>query len=146
MRSAIKTGSLLLAVVMLFSAIFAAGCSFSPEWSYKTSEKQLPIGVYIYALRAAYGEAETKAKELEDYDSTKDSWLDMEIEIHDGEKGVARDLIKKEAEENCLKYLAVENELKNLSATPDSAQLDSSREQSKNYWEVLTLSTVRFLR
>lgn len=58
MRSAIKTGSLLLAVVMLFSAIFAAGCSFSPEWSYKTSEKQLPIGVYIYALRAAYGEAE----------------------------------------------------------------------------------------
>ena len=136
MRSAIKTGSLLLAVVMLFSAIFAAGCSFSPEWSYKTSEKQLPIGVYIYALRAAYGEAETKAKELEDYDSTKDSWLDMEIEIHDGEKGVARDLIKKEAEENCLKYLAVENELKNLSATPDSAQLDSSREKSKNYWEV----------
>ena len=136
MKSAIKTGSLLLAVVMLLSAIFAAGCSFSPEWSYKTNDKQLPIGVYIYALRSAYSDAESHAKELEDYDSTKDSWLDMEIEDHDGEKGVARDIIKKEAEETCLKYLAVENELKNLGSTPDSAQIDSSREQSKTYWEV----------
>lgn len=136
MKPAIKTCSLLLAVVMLISAILVSGCSFSPEWSYKTSDKELPIGVYIYALRTAYSEAETHAKELEDYDSTKDTWLGMEIEGHDGEKGIARDLIKKEAEETCLKYLAVEKELKAQGATVDSAKIDASREQSKTYWEV----------
>ena len=136
MKPAIKISSLLLAAVMLFSVMIVSGCSFSPEWCYKTKDKELPIGVYIYALKNAYSEAESHAKELEDYDSTSDSWLDMEIEGHDGEKGIARDLIKKEAEETCLKYLAVENALEDQGATVDSAQLDQAREQSKTYWEV----------
>lgn len=136
MKPAIKISSVLLAAVMLFSVILVSGCSFSPEWSYKTSEKELAIGVYLYALKSAYSEAETHAKELEDYDSTSDSWLDMEIEGHDGEKGIARDLIKKEAEETCLKYLAIENAVKEQGATVDSAQVSTARDQSKTYWEV----------
>ena len=85
---------------------------FAPEWSYKTSEKELAIGVYICALRSAYSKAETKAKELEDYDSSKDSWLDMEITDDDGNTEVARTWIKQKAEEQCLQYLVIENELK----------------------------------
>lgn len=136
MRSAIKISSLLLAVVMLVSAIFVSGCSFAPEWSYKTSEKELAIGVYICALRSAYSKAETKAKELEDYDSSKDSWLDMEITDDDGNTEVARTWIKQKAEEQCLEYLVIENELKSTGATTDSAKMDEARAQAKTSWEV----------
>ena len=136
MKPALKIGSLILAVAMVFTAIFASGCSLGSQWSYKTSEKELPIGVYIYALRNAYNAAETNAKKLEDYDSTKDSWLDMEIETEDGEKAVAREWILKEAEETCLKYLAVEKDLADKGATPDSASIENARDQAKNYWEV----------
>ncbi len=43
--------------MMAFTAV-AAGCSFNKEWSYKTSEKELPIGVYIYCLNNAYATAQ----------------------------------------------------------------------------------------
>ena len=64
MKPTVKIGSLLLAVVMALSAVFATGCSMSKEWSYKTSDKELAIGVYIYCLDLAYQQAQTKAKEL----------------------------------------------------------------------------------
>ena len=136
MRSAIKISSLLLAVVMLVSAVLVSGCSLKPEWSYKTSEKELAIGVYILALRSAYSTAETKAKELEDYDSTSDSWLDMEITDDDGNTEVARTWIKNKAEEQCLEYLVVENGLSDSGTTVDEAQLDEARKQAKTSWEV----------
>ena len=79
MKPTVKIGSLLLAVVMALSAAFATGCSMSKEWSYKTSDKELAIGVYIYCLDLAYQQAQTKAKELDDYDGTNDKWLDLEI-------------------------------------------------------------------
>lgn len=136
MRSAIKISSLLLAVVMLAGTILVSGCSFKPEWSYKTSEKELAIGVYICALRSAYSTAETKAKELEDYDSTKDSWLDMEITDDDGNTEVARTWIKNKAQEQCLEYLAIEKGIADSGATIDETQLDEARKQAKTSWEV----------
>ena len=84
MKPTVKIGSLLLAVVMALSAAFATGCSMSKEWSYKTSDKELAIGVYIYCLDLAYQQAQTKAKELDDYDGTNDKWLDLEITDDDG--------------------------------------------------------------
>lgn len=136
MRSAIKISSLLLAVVMLVSTILVSGCSFKPEWSYKTSEKELAIGVYILAMRSAYTTAEEKAKKLEDYDSTSDSWLDMEITDDDGNTEVARTWIKNKAEEQCLEYLAVEKGLSDSGTTIDEATLDEAEKQAKSAWEV----------
>ena len=136
MRSAIKISSLLLAVVMLVSTILVSGCSFKPEWSYKTSEKELAIGVYILAMRSAYTTAEEKAKKLEDYDSTSDSWLDMEITDDDGNTEVARTWIKNKAEEQCLEYLAVEKGMSDSGTTVDEAKLDEAEKQAKTAWEV----------
>ena len=67
MKPTVKIGSLLLAVVMALSAVLATGCSMGKEWSYKTRDKELAIGVYIYCLDLAYQQAQTKAKELDDY-------------------------------------------------------------------------------
>ena len=103
MKPTVKIGSLLLAVVMALSAVFATGCSMSKEWSYKTSDKELAIGVYIYCLDLAYQQAQTKAKELDDYDGTNDKWLDLEITDDDGNTAVARQWIKDDAQKKCLK-------------------------------------------
>ena len=90
MKPTVKIGSFFLAAVMALSAVLTTGCSLNKEWSYRTSEKELAIGVYIYCLDVAFQQAQTKAKELEDYDGTKDKWLDMEITDDDGNTVVAR--------------------------------------------------------
>ena len=72
MKPNIKVGSFLLAIVMMFSVFAIAGCTpttINKEWSYKTSDNELAIGVYIYSLNAAYSQAESYAKKLDDYDS-----------------------------------------------------------------------------
>ena len=82
MKPNIKVGSFLLAIVMMFSVFAIAGCTpttLNKEWSYKTSDNELAIGVYIYSLNAAYSQAESFAKKLDDYDSTSDKWLDEKI-------------------------------------------------------------------
>lgn len=64
---------------MMFSVFAIAGCTpttLNKEWSYKTSDNELAIGAYIYSLNAAYSQAESFAKKLDDYDSTSDKWLD----------------------------------------------------------------------
>ncbi len=136
MKPAIKMGSLLLAVMMVFTAVFASGCSLEPEWSYKTSDKELAIGIYIYSLNSAFSEAKSYAEKLDDYDGAKDTWLDMEITDDDGNTEVARTWIKNKAQKTCLKYLAVEKAIKDQGATVDSATLASAKDQSKSYWEV----------
>ncbi|MBR1482168.1 MAG: hypothetical protein IJ598_04260 [Ruminococcus sp.] len=136
MKPTVKIGSLLLAVVMVFSAIFATGCSMSKEWSYKTKDKELAIGVYIYCLNLAFQQAQTKAKELDDYDGTNDKWLDLEITDDDGETAVARQWIKDKAQKNCLQFLAVEQAMKTEGASVDEATQQAADEQAKTYWEV----------
>ena len=112
MKQAVKIGSLLLAVMMVFTAVFASGCSLQPQWSYKTSDKELAIGVYIYNLDVAYQQGLNFAKKLDDYDGTNDKWLDLEITDDDGNKAVARQWIKDKAQELTLTALAVEKALK----------------------------------
>ena len=135
MKPSIKLGSLLLAIMMAFTAV-AAGCSFNKEWSYKTSEKELPIGVYIYCLNNAYATAKGYAEKLDGYDSEKDSWLDMEITDDDGNKEVARKWIKDKAQETCLTFLVIEEQMKAEKATYDEANLENYQKQAKQYWEV----------
>ncbi len=136
MKPTVKIGSLLLAVVMALSAVFATGCSMSKEWSYKTSDKELAIGVYIYCLDLAYQQAQTKAKELDDYDGTNDKWLDLEITDDDGNTAVAREWIKDDAQKKCLNFLAVEKGMKDEGASVDEATQQAADEQAKTYWNV----------
>lgn len=141
MKPTVKIGSLLLAVVMALSAVFATGCSMSKEWSYKTSDKELAIGVYIYALYNAYSRAQSYAEKLDDYDSTKDTWLDKEITDDDGNTEVASKWIKDQAQLICLEILAVEQELKRLNATADEAtvaNLDSAADSNWNFGTTYT--------
>ena len=105
MKPNIKVGSFLLAIVMMFSVFAIAGCTpttLNKEWSYKTSDNELAIGVYIYSLNAAYSQAESFAKKLDDYDSTSDKWLDEKIKDDDGNEQVAREWIKDQAKKMCL--------------------------------------------
>ena len=136
MKPTVKIGSLLLAVVMALSAVFATGCSMSKEWSYKTSDKELAIGVYIYCLDLAYQQAQTKAKELDDYDGINDKWLDLEITDDDGNTAVARQWIKDDAQKKCLNFLAVEKGMKEEGASVDEATQQAADEQAKTYWNV----------
>ena len=121
---------------MALSAVFATGCSMSKEWSYKTSDKELAIGVYIYCLDLAYQQAQTKAKELDDYDGTNDKWLDLEITDDDGNTAVAREWIKEDAQKKCLNFLAVEKAMKDEGASVDEATQQAADEQAKTYWNV----------
>lgn len=139
MKPSVKIGSLLLAVMMVFSALFAAGCtpvSLNQEWSYKTSEQELAIGVYIYSLNVAYSQAKSYASELEDYDETTDAWLDLEITDDDGDKMVAREWIKEEAKTMCLSYLVLEEQLKKEGVEVSNDLLATADEQAKTYWNV----------
>ena len=136
MKQAVKIGSLLLAILMVFSAVFASGCSLQKQWSYKTSDKELAIGVYIYNLDVAYQQGLNFAKKLDDYDGTNDKWLDLEITDDDGNKAVARQWIKDKAQELTLTALAVEKALKDEGATVDSATMQAADEQAKTNWNV----------
>lgn len=136
MKPTVKIGSLLLAVVMALSAVLATGCSMGKEWSYKTSDKELAIGVYIYCLDLAYQQAQTKAKELDDYEGTNDKWLDLEITDDDDNTAVARQWIKDDAQKKCLNFLAVEKGMKDEGASVDEATQQAADEQAKTYWNV----------
>lgn len=139
MKPNLKIGSFLMAVVMIFSMLAVAGCtpiSLSKEWSYKTNDKELAIGVYIYSLDVAYQQALTYAKELEDYDQTSDSWLEMEITDDDGDKAVAKDWIKSEAKKMCLTYLVLEEQLAKENAEVATDDIAAAKEQAETYWNV----------
>lgn len=136
MKQSLKIGSLLLAVVMLMSAVFVSGCSLNKEWSYKTSDEELAIGVYIYSLNVAYSQAESYAKELDEYDSSKSTWLEMEITDEDGNTQVANEWIKEQAQLMCLSNLVVDQQLAKEGATVDEAVMQSAKEQAETYWNV----------
>ncbi len=136
MKQSLKIGSLLLAVVMLMSAVFVSGCSLNKEWSYKTSDEELAIGVYIYSLNVAYSQAESYAKELDEYDSSKSTWLEMEITDEDGNTQVANEWIKEQAQLMCLSNLVVDQQLAEEGATVDEAVMQSAKEQAETYWNV----------
>ena len=139
MKPNVKIGSFLLAVMMLLSTLLVAGCtpiSLNKEWSYKTADEELAIGVYIYSLDVAYNQAMTYAQKLEDYDASKSDWLDKEITDDDGDKMIAKDWIKAEAKTMCLSYLVVDAQLKEMGIDVGEATLDSAKAQAETYWNV----------
>lgn len=130
-----KVAAFLLAVVMI---VIASGCtpiSFSKEWSYKSADTELAIGVYIYSLYQAYSEASNYVQDNEDYDSTK-SFIDLEITDDDGNTKVAREWIKEQADKITKNLLAINYQLKELDVTVDPATLDEAKSAAQNIWDV----------
>ena len=139
MKPNVKIGSFLMAVVMIFSVLIVSGCtpvSLNKEWSYKTGDKELAIGVYIYSLNTAYQKAKSYAEKLDDYDESKDSWLEMEITDDDGKKEVASKWIKDKAKLMCLSYLVIDEQIdkENIDISKDT--IASADEQADTYWNV----------
>ena len=136
MKPNVKIGSFLMAVVMIFSVLIVSGCtpmSLNKEWSYKSGDKELAIGVYIYSLDTAYQQAKSYAQKLDDYDETKDSWLEMDITDDDGKKEVASKWIKDQAKLMCLSYLVLDEQIEKENI---DISLASADEQAETYWNV----------
>ncbi len=139
MKPNVKIGSFILAMIMVLSVVIVSGCTpinLNKEWSYRAGDKELAIGVYIYSLDTAYQQAKTYASELEDYDETSDSWLDMEITDDDGNKEVASKWIKDQAKTMCLTYLVLDEQLEKENVEIPEASIASADEQAETYWNV----------
>lgn len=102
----------------------------------QNKRKELPIGVYIYSLDTAYQKAKSYAEKLDGYDSTKDSWLEMEITDDDGKKEVAGKWIKDQAKLMCLSYLVIEEQIEKEGADVTADSIASADEVAKTSWEV----------
>ena len=139
MKPNVKIGSFLMAVVMIFSVLIVSGCtpmSLNKEWSYKSGDKELAIGVYIYSLDTAYQKAKSFAEKLDDYDESKDSWLEMEITDDDGKKEVASKWIKDQAKLMCLSYLVLDEQIEKEKVDISKDTIASADEQAETYWNV----------
>lgn len=140
MRNSTKFISLILALVIAFSL---ASCTLGKAYSYKVEEDntELPIGVYIYQMYAAYQQAQGFAQKSDKYDSEKQtydgqkSFLKMEITDDDDVTATADEWIKDTADKNMKKILAIYHEFKRLGATIDQATEESNQASCKEYWD-----------
>lgn len=118
---------ILCVVLALIVALSAASCSLSKQYSFKTDDVELPIGVYINYLRSAYYEAQSYAQKSDKYDSAagtydgSKSFLKLEITDDDGVTAVAEDWIKDRALHYMNEAVAVYYEYNKLGATMDEA-------------------------
>lgn len=140
MKSNVKIVSFALAVLMCLTAVLAAGCvpaSLNKEWAYKTADNELAIGVYIYSLNLAYSQAQSFASEqLDDYSTANKDWLDKEIEDDDGNKQVAKDWIKEQADKMCKNYLVIDEQLAKNSVELSTDDIANAENQAETYWNV----------
>lgn len=138
MRNFTKILCVVLALVM---ALSVASCSLTKQYSYKTDDVELPIGVYIYYLMSAYNEAQAYAQETDAYDAeagTYDgskSFLKIEITDDDGNTAVAEDWIKDEAAKSMNEAIAAYNKFNTLGCTRDEAEAESTKTYYQQYWD-----------
>lgn len=139
MKSYQKLVAALLAVLLIVSAAGCAPMTLAKEWSYEydddTLSEKLDIGVYIYSLYQAYSNAKTYAEKAEDY-KDNESFMDIEITDDDGNKALAKDWIKTEAEKITVNLLAVDYLVEKHGATWDEASMESAEQECKNAWEM----------
>jgi len=141
---------ILCAVLALVIALSAASCTLTKQYSYKTDDVELSIGVYIYYLQNAYSEAQTLAQKSDKYDSeagTYDgskSFLKMEITDDDGVTAVAEDWIKDKAAEYMNEAVAVYHEYNELGATLDEASASYYENMYESYWDSISESYEKY--
>ena len=137
-----KNFSKLLAVILcMVIALSTSACSLKPQYSYKTDDTELAIGVYIYALYSAYSQAESLAKETEGYDEEagtydgEKSFLKVQITDEDGVTATADEWIADQADKSLKNLLAIEHEYNRLGATMDEATVEGYKASAKEYWD-----------
>ncbi len=132
MKAIKKITAALLAVLMIMSI---SGCSSKPEWSYKTGDNEMQIGVYIYALYTAYNQAAQYASSAEGYNA-ESSFLNLTITDDKGETAVAKDWIVDTAKKLTKNILTIEEEFKKRGLTIPSADETTAKETAKNDWDL----------
>ena len=132
MKAIKKITAALLAVLMIMSI---SGCSSKPEWSYKTGDNEMQIGVYIYALYTAYNQAAQYASSAEGYNA-ESSFLNLTITDDKGETAVAKDWIVDTAKKLTKNILTIGEEFKKRGLTIPSADETTAKETAKNDWDL----------
>ena len=137
-----KNFTKLLAVILcMVIALSTSACSLKPQYSYKTDDTELAIGVYIYALYSSYSQAESLAQQTEGYDSEagtydgEESFLKVQITDEDGVTATADEWIVAEADKSLKNLLAIEHEYNRLGATMDEATVEGYKASAKEYWD-----------
>lgn len=137
-----KNFTKLLAVILcMVIALSTSACSLKPQYSYKTDDTELAIGVYIYALYSAYSQAESLAQNTEGYDSEagtydgSESFLKVQITDEEGVTATADEWITTQADKTVRNLLAIEHEYNRLGATMDEATVEGYKASAKEYWD-----------
>ncbi len=138
MRNFTKIFCVFFSILMVVSL---AACSFTQQYSYKTDDTELPIGVYIYNLYSAYNQAQSFAQQSDKYDSEagtydgQKSFLKMEITDDDKKTATADEWILEKADEYTKNILAVYHEFNELGCTIDEATESGYKAQAQEYWD-----------
>ena len=121
-----------MAGAVMLSAAACTPISSKAEWSYKDGENEKAIGVYIFALYNAYNRAKTYAEEADGY-KEGESFLDLTITDDKGEKAVASEWIKNEADISVRETLFLDKALDDRKATIDETIYNTQAEED---WEL----------
>lgn len=128
-----------LAILIVICAASCTPISLSKDWSYKydddTLSVQYDIGVYIYSLYQAYNSAKTYAEDAEGY-KENEPFMDLEIKDDDGNKAVAKDWIKTEADKIMRNLVALDYLVAEKEATWDEAAMKSANETAQETWDM----------
>ncbi|MCH5298940.1 MAG: hypothetical protein J1E96_04165 [Ruminococcus sp.] len=128
-----------LAILVVISAASCTPISLSKNWSYKYDDskisEQYDIGVYIYSLYQAYNSAKTYAEEAEGY-KENEPFMDLEITDEDGNKAIAKDWIKTEADKIMMNLIALDYLVAEKEATLDEAAMESAKETAQDSWDM----------
>ena len=139
MKPFFKVVAALMAVILVASAAGCVPVSLTKDWAYKYSDKTLSkeyaVGMYIYSLYQAYGEAKTYAEKVKGY-KENEPFTDLKITDDKGKKAVAKDWIKNKAEETMLGIVALDYLCKKNGVKVDKAALKSARATAKDSWEM----------
>lgn len=129
----------LLAVILVGATAGCVPASLSKQWSYKyddsTLSEELDIGVYIYALYQAYNSALTYAQKSDDY-KENEPFMDIEIKDDDGNKAVASEWIKDEADKIVMNLIALDYLVEKDGATWDEASMESAEKTAQDTWDM----------
>lgn len=132
---------ILCVVLALVVALSAASCSLTKQYAYQQDDIEVPIGVYIFNMYAAYTEAQSLAQKSESYDSEtgkydgSKSFLKIEITDEDGNTAVAEDWIKDKAAETTKEDIAINYKFNELGCTLDEAQNEQAKTYYQSYWD-----------
>lgn len=121
-----------VAGAVILSAAACTPISTKAQWSYKYDGNEKAIGVYIFALYNAYNEAKTYAKDAKGY-KEDESFLDLTITDDDGNKAVASQWIKEQADLSVREALYLDSVLDQKKATVDE---ESYATQAQQDWEL----------